>query len=790
MARTPGESAQLGGDPRPSEGRPETVETSAPTPSTDASTLFESRPLPPLPDGLVAVALLGRGGMGVVVQATDRATGEDVAVKVILSEARERPSARIRFQREAEALARLHHPAIVRVRRFEPDGLALVMELVPGETLRAALLREGRLPAARVRAIALPLLDALAEAHDAGLVHRDVKPANVILRGPSDPVLVDFGVASVGASELSTPGGAIGTTSYMPPEQLRGQQVDARADLYALAATLFEAATGERLHARAPGSETPEQRVLAATGDRALARALDTALRERASERFPSAREFRRELEPRPVLLLPAPWRARSVVSVAGALATAALFAGGLWWRERAPATTREVAPAIDRGVDRALVAARAALVEHRFAEADTELARALAIDPGAAEALYLGAIVAWWAERPAGDIRARIEAATRASLSPEQRAFLVGLEALVTGRPLEAIEHFRAQSARYPDDRDLLYGLFEAQFHTGDGDAAWTTYRALLEAAPTFRLGLLHVFELGVARESVELLDWVLARPGLRADPVYAPWLGRRDLALGELDRAEGTILAVLASGDARLNTKMLKSDRALVLAYRGELDRALEVMGEVFAEEPGLFALPMAALSEAAGSSAEARRFREMSERYLEGLPAWHATSRLELLAYDVPMASSDALEAQARALRVDLATAPANGASTAAMEALAAGFGGDDDALRALAESPYREGRELARAFAAKRAREDIVALRHLEAAIAASPDGHRHPIEQPLAARWAHDARDRASLERLCARLEHPRSIRPTWGTIVGPCQAWRADLARDEAQRRP
>ncbi|MER7545470.1 serine/threonine-protein kinase [Spirillospora sp. NPDC127506] len=194
--------------------------------------------------------LLGRGGMGAVWRARDRTLDREVAVKEVslphgLDDAQvERLYART--FREARSAARLDHPGIVTVYDVvEEDGRPwIVMRLVRAEGLDKVISREGPLPPARVAAIGLDLLDALGAAHAAGVVHRDVKPGNVLM-APGRAVLTDFGIATVAGDETLTQAGAIiGSPAYVAPEQARHQKATPASDLWSLGATLYAAVEG------------------------------------------------------------------------------------------------------------------------------------------------------------------------------------------------------------------------------------------------------------------------------------------------------------------------------------------------------------------------------------------------------------------------------------------------------------------------------------------------------------------------------------------------------------------
>lgn len=196
------------------------------------------------------VELLGRGGMGAVWRARDRTLDREVAVKEVtlpqgLDDAQvERLYART--FREARSAARLDHPGIVTVHDVvEEDGRPwIVMRLVRAEALDKAIAREGSLPPGRVASIGLDLLDALGAAHAAGVVHRDVKPGNVLLP-PGRAVLTDFGIATVAGDETLTQAGAIvGSPAYLAPEQARHQKATPASDLWSLGATLYAAVEG------------------------------------------------------------------------------------------------------------------------------------------------------------------------------------------------------------------------------------------------------------------------------------------------------------------------------------------------------------------------------------------------------------------------------------------------------------------------------------------------------------------------------------------------------------------
>jgi serine/threonine-protein kinase len=191
--------------------------------------------------------ILGRGGMGVIYRATELRLGRPVALKLIATEQASDPDVRERFEREARLTAAIDHPNVIPVYAAgEVDGhLYLVMRYVPGTDLQALLKREARLAPARAASIVAQVGDALDAAHAAGLVHRDVKPANVLIAG-EHAYLSDFGITRVQSAEtrITDSGNWIGTVDFMSPEHLRGEPTDARADVYALGCVLHTALTG------------------------------------------------------------------------------------------------------------------------------------------------------------------------------------------------------------------------------------------------------------------------------------------------------------------------------------------------------------------------------------------------------------------------------------------------------------------------------------------------------------------------------------------------------------------
>jgi serine/threonine-protein kinase len=191
--------------------------------------------------------LIARGGMGEIWRATDSVLGRRVAVKMLRRDVAGQAALRERFESEARNLALIAHPSIATVHDFgEHDGLAyLVMEFVVGESLATRLFREGAMSSEQVVGIIDEVANGLAVVHDAGVVHRDVTPANIMITEQGRAKLTDFGISRLAESPSHTAtGNVLGTPQYMSPEQLRGEPVTPASDVYSLGIVAYEMLTG------------------------------------------------------------------------------------------------------------------------------------------------------------------------------------------------------------------------------------------------------------------------------------------------------------------------------------------------------------------------------------------------------------------------------------------------------------------------------------------------------------------------------------------------------------------
>jgi len=844
--------------------------------------------------------VLGRGGMGVVVEVLDRNLGREVAVKLLALSRRDNPTYRVRFLREAKAAAMLRHPNIVTVHDVDPDRDFIVMELVNGESLRARLKRERQLPVPEVRRIGLALLDALAAAHDARIVHRDIKPANILIDTTGTVKLVDFGIASFGDRNLTSSGVQIGTPAYMAPEQLRGRVADTRADLYAVGATLFEAATGIQLHSQTESTRDVMGELRRATGDEALATTLARATSELPQDRFPDARAFAAALAaPTP----PALPRRRRRGPIAIAIAAAVVLAGGVTmigltrdepeggspavartiavlpfadhtkeprldfaasglshilstsleklpgldvagyydlldriedpaapdsaWLvaaraagatafvrgelfadpagvrlvieitsvagaklerlervtsvENVPATTRTMAGDVARAilgraspsvpdevrkleVERDLQLAITAIERNDLATADTHLQSAELRAPEFAEIHYYRAIRDWWMSR---DARPAVTRALSGNLDDAQRGFMEGLRLLYDVEPLASIAKFRELEARFPEHRDISYGLFEALYHGGRPAEAMEVYRRLGERWPRFRLGLDHALSYYLARADDEGFGWAL--PRLEPGTLEATrWQARSLAARREYDDA----IALLRRAEDRSG----EVDRQLVEIYllAGQHELALDLAAGWPAAG---FTHEMLGLSRALGK--------------LDGVKIWStkATNATDLTAGDprergwVTLATIELPDApldRLGRLLDELRTSPRSISIPA--KVMLAGATGDRAIVEAARGDASPEVVAIADAYLQEWAGDGRAATVAWNTAREQAPDGRFAILETFGAARTARTLGDHGLVLAACDAVIRPRVFTWAWGGTVGPCLQWSAEAA--------
>jgi serine/threonine protein kinase len=367
--------------------------------------------------------MLGAGATGRVFLAEDTLLAQPVALKLLQAGAGDAAGAErqayLRYVREAEAAGRLRHPNIVALFDADPARGLFVLELMSGGTLADRLANEGPLPLARARRMALDVLAALGAAHERGIVHRDVKPANVFYDDAGNAKLGDFGAAHLADFGQTQTGGFLGTVAYMSPEQISASPIGFAADLYALGVTVFQALTGRlpflgpdlvaQHLGEAPPAPSTVRPGLASAHDDVLARALAKA----PGDRFASAADMAAAIAAWPSAAAaptPAPGAETPVAKTGVAGDEEFLLGsipGGTLWRRRDSRTARDVL--IERR-DEPLNEEELAELRRRAAAGGPDVQRVLRLSPDCREILY---------EALTGEI------APLAAASPEERRHL-----------------------------------------------------------------------------------------------------------------------------------------------------------------------------------------------------------------------------------------------------------------------------------------------------------------------------------------------------------------------------
>ena len=284
---------------------PITIDVRTPTGGTQQDPLLGQRIA-----GCLVEAVIGQGGMGRVYRAVHEGLGKSVAVKVLNTALVANTTFVERFLREARAAAQLDHPNVVRILNAGEEGGRhfIVMEIVEGENLRTRLRREGRLEKAEALRLATGTAHALAAAHELGLVHRDIKPDNIMINEDGEVKVADFGLARqvTEGGEITGEGMACGTPPYMSPEQIAGHAVDGRSDLYSLGIVFYECLAGRRpfnaqdllgwLECHTRMEPEPLRRYVSDLPDE-LAEVVMRLLAKRPEERYGDARELLAELQ-------------------------------------------------------------------------------------------------------------------------------------------------------------------------------------------------------------------------------------------------------------------------------------------------------------------------------------------------------------------------------------------------------------------------------------------------------------------------------------------------------------
>jgi eukaryotic-like serine/threonine-protein kinase len=322
------------------------------------------------------ISSIGAGGMGEVYRARAINLNRDVALKVLPELFASDPSRRSRFEREAQAVAALSHPNILAIHDYGVDGARAyaVMELLDGETLRERL-NAGAIPVRKAVDYSVQIARGLAAAHDKGIIHRDLKPENVIVTREGLVKILDFGLArqmpaaAGGASAATvpqdtTPGTILGTVGYMSPEQVRGEPLDARSDIFAFGSVLYEVLTGRQAFGRDTAAETmtailredpPEFIDSRADLSPSLDRIVRHCLEKSREERFQNARDIAFALQALSgssasvPAITPLPRKRRWIPALTLVAIAAILLAGGVSLGRTLSFPTREATPSFER---------------------------------------------------------------------------------------------------------------------------------------------------------------------------------------------------------------------------------------------------------------------------------------------------------------------------------------------------------------------------------------------------------------------------------------------------------
>jgi tetratricopeptide (TPR) repeat protein len=572
------------------------------------------------------VRFLGHGGMGDVYEAEDEEVRGRVALKTVRAEIARRPGALERFAREIHLARKVTHPNVCRIFDISHHGHGesrvtfLTMELLAGETLEARLQRGGPMRESEALPVVRQMVEGLAAAHRAGVVHRDFKPANVMLvpeeepgkEGGVRPVVTDFGLAHGAGAEaagdgLTVYGDILGTPSYMAPEQVTGGEVTPVTDVYAFGVVLYEMVTGCVPFKGTTALSTavkrlkeppPPPRLRAPDLDPAWEAAILRCLAVEPQDRFGSVREAVAALEPPAIVPVPARrgWSRWLIAGAALVLAVVALLIG-LRLRRPVDPNAGDLPAEISSGSLPANPGAkdlyqrgRDALAHYNAAQARDLLTQAVAAEPGFP--LAHSALAETWNRlgyvRKAADEAKLAFAALPARLSPAERSLVQARYSETVGNWDQAVGIYRSLRASFPRNLEYGLGLARALTQAGRAKEALQVVTEMKRTADDARLDLaeaataLSLSQLGPARAAAVRARIKAEKEGSRS------LMAQALLYEGNVSRSQQDYPAALAAfdkandiftdtGDVPGLAQVAKS-RAAALYHQGNLKAAQE--------------------------------------------------------------------------------------------------------------------------------------------------------------------------------------------------------------------
>jgi eukaryotic-like serine/threonine-protein kinase len=623
--------------------------------------------------------VIGVGGMGVVYRAHDQQLECDIAVKVLRTDQRPDETTLARLRREVLLARKVSHPNVVRLHDIGSDGniLFLTMDLVRGRTLREVL-AEAPMSINEVVRLGTDLADALATAHDQGVIHRDLKPGNVLIDERGRAMILDFGVArAIDAEQLTAIGEVVGTPAYLSPEQVRGEDIDHRSDIFSLGLMLLEALTGrlpssdgtleEMLGQRAAG-RTPDPARLVPQLPASLARILRRCLAAGPQQRYGDAAQLARDLRARHAArgLPRVPWpKALAVAGLAAAIVVVVF-----WWMPQ-----REPAPA-DAGVNVAILPMANETGRDTLDWARRSLAQGLA--ENLAEIPTLRVSDSLRVFRMLEDLG--IGPGVPGSAERRQLFELLDLDQLLVGNiqatddglrlEMQLFEPHRAEEAwRLSTELRSTAPLDALPELTGQLLERLTGQRPTLPAPPrSENITALEQFDLATElmarRETIAAMTPL--EKAVEADPKFAAaWTRRAEVlaAAGHQDRAIDSAeraVALLAEHGGRL----AREAEATLAELYGQSQRARAILESLIHDYPGdtRARLHLAELLIDAGElESAARRLHEVTDAEVQNARAWFLLARVAILSGQPGLAAEDYL---VRALVIENRTGSVQG------------------------------------------------------------------------------------------------------------------------------